>query len=196
MINEIVVYLNQVVNDLGLNNVHNEVIGKRLGSLNFMDIYELPNLRLALDNPNIRHEMDNVNVRHIHNKDENKFSHVMTNENKPTYYKEQERINAARPYGVVAPKSPTPEYDVMEIVPITGQMAVPIRKNIYQFFSTETGRSVWDSFSSNLNLNIKYVDMIKRLESDYKNTTVRRIGERMTKEEALYIASQEYDKIK
>ena len=75
-------------------------------------------------------------------------------------------------------------------------MAVPIRKNIYQFFSTETGRSVWDSFSSNLNLNIKYVDMIKRLESDYKNTTVRRIGERMTKEEALYIASQEYDKIK
>lgn len=196
MVSEIVVYLNQIVNDLGLNNVHNETIGKRLGALNFMDIYEIPELKRDLENPNIRHEIDAVNVRHIHSKDENKFSHVMTNENKPTYLKEQEERDKRRPYGTISPTNNAPEYKIMEIVPITGEMAVPIRKNIYQFFSTNTGREVWESFSKHLNLGIDYNDMIKTVEADYKNTTVKRIGANMTREEALYRATQEYEKIK
>ena len=196
MINEIVIYLNQVVTDLGLTNTYNEVIQKRLGSFDFMDIYELDTLRVALENPRIRHEMDNVNVRNIHNRDENKFSHVLTNENKPTYAAIQERIEATRPHGTVSPRHDNKSYHQMEIIPITGQMAVPIRKNIYQFFSTTTGREVWEAFNDCLKLNVPYIDMIKTVESDYKNTSTRRVGERMTREEALYQATQEYEKIK
>lgn len=196
MVNEIVTYLNYVITDLGMNNTYNEVIGKRLGAFDFMDIYELPKLRMDLEDPEISIEISNVNTRYIHNRDENKFSHILTNENLSTYSDVRKERDARRPYGTVAMPDNTPDYNTMEIVPITGNMAIPIRKNIYEFFLTPAGIRVWTSFSKVLKINIKYDEMINMVRKDYSNTTVKRVRENMSIEDALYNARKEYDKIK